>query len=98
MKTVAFTVMSVSELEEMIASTLGVAAHTIEMVANEEWSNDMDRAYYKCDGQLDEWEALSIKESLSDKQYKPYSALTWLNHLVSKGVLQPGNYLISISW
>ena len=97
MKTITYHVMDYYEFSELVANVLGVEAHTLEVVADEEWNNDSDYAY-SIDGELDAWEQKDIATNLAAGTYGGYMASTWLNYLCSIGTIQPGNYLITVSW
>lgn len=98
MKQVTYNVMTVFEFEELIAKVLGIVSHKVEVVANEEWSNDTDHSYTNCQGKMDDWDRKSISENISKKEYGQYGSYRWLNYLISIGTLEPGNYLITVSW
>jgi len=93
MKTLAFNVMSFNEFDELVNKNVPGAKGKYEYCAEEECSNDIDKAYVGVDGKLDEYD----RKELADGNLQ-YRSWPLFNLLVEKGVLQPGNYLIRVSW
>jgi len=67
------------------------------VVAEEEQGNGCSLDY-TLDGKLDKWELEAITEMLTTKRPKPFHTQALLNYLVSEGILEPGQYIIRISW
>jgi len=93
MKTLTFTVMGYHEFEELVNKNVPEAKGKYEYAACEECGNDIDKAYVGVDGKLDPYDRKELANG--NLQYRSWPLF---NLLVEKGILQPGNYLIRVSW
>lgn len=67
------------------------------IVSTEETGNDCSLDF-NLDGKLDQWEVQEIADMLRTKDCGTFKTRTILNYLVSEKVLEPGRYIIRISW
>jgi hypothetical protein len=68
-----------------------------ECVAYEEWGNDQDHSM-DIDGKLDSDDIKDIHEMMNRGKWKHWRTRALLNYLCSLGVIEPAEYLISVSW
>ena len=91
-----FIEMDYGELEDLIKKTYG---HTYEFVAEEELMNDVDKTYsLTAKTPLDEWEAKDMEEFKLTGKTKGWRTNTIMQDMINNDVLEPGEYLIHVSW
>jgi len=83
------------DIDNLLAQHFGFSEYSV--VAEEEQGNGCSLDY-TLDGKLDKWELEAITEMLTTKRPKPFHTQALLNYLVSEGILEPGQYIIRISW
>jgi hypothetical protein len=93
-KTETVNLVEVDDLERFIKEATG---HTYEIVPNEEWGND-EQHRIEVDGDLldfhqENWDA--FKSTGYQHQYRLQSIM---NGLCADGHLQPGTYVVNVSW
>jgi hypothetical protein len=84
-----------NDIERLIEDHFGFNEYNI--ACEEEVGNDTSLDY-DLDGELDEWDHKDIAAMLATKRPKQWRTRTLLNYLVSEKVLEPGQYIIRVSW
>ncbi len=87
--------MEYHELDELIQRTFG---HRYEVVAFEEWNNDSSHSWTFKVEKLSEYDQKTLDEFIISGKIKNWRTYVLVQHMVNTGVLEPGNYLIEISW
>jgi len=83
-------------LEKFIKGVLG---RGVELVAAEEWSNDSQYLYSGINGEFKwRWDKDNLKAFLDGGPASPGIVRLLLNHLCAIGEIDPGDYLITVSW
>ena len=96
-KTLTVKVVDYRKVNQVISEEFPNLSEPYNCVAEEEWSNDIERLMY-INGELDEHELRDIQEVLQTGKVKMYRTNTLLNYLCSQGKIDKGDYLIRISW
>jgi len=68
-----------------------------ELNAMEECNNYCWKKFI-VDGDVGEYDLKDINEMLETKKYKMYNTGTILNYLCKEGKLEPGDYMVDVSW
>lgn len=91
------TVFSVEyyDLDKFIKDEFGF--DEFEVVAIEELNNDSVKSII-VNGNLYEWDEKDIKNILESKEPKMYRTGLLMNYLCKIGKIQPGKYIIKVSW
>jgi hypothetical protein len=87
-----------TDVERFIDKEFGVGFDdTYELPCMEEKGNDvyMD---FDVDGELSEYELKEIEEMQQLKKYKQWNTRNILNYLCFQDKLEPGEYVVHISW
>jgi len=87
-----------SDLERFIDKEFGHSFNdTYDLPCLEEQGNDVYMEF-SVDGYLTEYDEKSIAEMIKTKTYKQWSTRNILNHLCKLGKLEPGEYMVDVSW
>lgn len=84
-----------SDLERAIEKHFGFKEYCIP--AAEEVGNDTSLTY-RIDGKLDPWELKDLEEMKACGGNKNWRTQMLMNALCADGILEPGEYVINISW
>lgn len=95
MNTVEVTILEYHELDALVQKNLGFGRY--EFVAVEMGHNDTDYYFPETTGALDEHEKEQI-EAWKNGKFVPNSTTAILDKLCSDGVIEPGNYMITVMW
>ena len=97
MKKIEVTTLDYYELDELINRTFFGDENVFEFVAHEEMGNDSEKLYQEIDGKFNKYDEEALNNFLSRKRihYKTFLAL---NELCRRKIIEPGNYLIEVSW
>jgi len=87
--------MGSKELEELIKKTYG---HPYDYTAQEGLGNDMEQTYKIEREPLNHWESEDIAVFKDKGQIEDCWTRTLLQDMVNNNVLEPGEYLIQVSW
>lgn len=104
MKKETFITMDYHEFDELVNKNLfpqflGNKYHAFyEVVAYEELNNDTVHSLSGIDGVFDEYDEELLREILATGKNMHYSAALLLNELCRRGIVEPGDYLIEVSW
>ena len=93
-ETVTYTQVDYSELEQFIFEVYGMH---IEIVADQELSNDTKSTYYIRKEVLYEGDAENLESWLSGN-YVPYMLNTLLTDMCNRELIEEGEYLVQVSW
>lgn len=98
MKTIKKNFIQVNDidLDESITDFLKSKGYDIlryESVAENEWNN-YSSYQFEIDGEIDEWD----KKSIDSNQWGELSMLGILNLMAKEGLIEKGDYLISVCW
>jgi hypothetical protein len=95
MKSVTKTVIKVNyfDLEEEVFAVFG---QRYEFVADQECGNDSDHTF-SVDGSVDKYEQAKLEEFRATGRSR-YLADALLNDLCRQGRIEPGSYIIHVSW
>lgn len=87
------------DLNAFINKVYGFPPGTYEVVASQEWSNDSSYTAYAQAGQLPAYIQSKLDKFKASKgQDSMYMLNTLLSDCVNQGLLEPGKYLIKVSW
>lgn len=95
MKTKTYNVMSYSEFDRLATYALG---RDYESIAFNEWGNGEDHARENVKGELMDWQLVKIAKFIAGAKMDYFGYGEVLEWLVMHGHLQPGNYMIEVSW
>ena len=74
-----------------------MAGGQYECVEYEDWGNDQDHSMV-IDGKLSEYKLKEIHKMISTGIWLHWNTHTILDYLCSLGIIEPAEYLISVSW
>lgn len=84
-----------SELEVMVKEVYGI---NYEYPCDMECNNDTSQTF-NIDGKIDDYHRMNIKEWLESNGTKGnYMGRELLNDLCANGYIEPGKYLVKVSW
>lgn len=83
-----------ADLEQLIEDTYG---HKIELVADQEWCNDTDHCVFIDKGPLDDHSKQQVGQFRRIGKHR-FAMYPLLQDMCNNGVLQSGEYLISVCW
>lgn len=88
-----------NDLNEFITQAYGLT-QPYEVVAEEEWGNDQSHTLLVEKRELDEDELEDIvtMEATKGKRIPSYTTSTLLDDLCNKGLIEPGEYLVRVTW
>ncbi len=81
------------DLDEFLSFHTG---RPYESCCMEEWNNDSSKEM-RIDGKLEDYQRRAVEKFINTGQGS-YLTRALLNHLCADGILEPGDYLINISW
>ncbi len=84
----------VDDLQRFIKESTG---HEYEIVPNQEWGND-EQHRFELDGKIEEWNLEDWNTFKSTGEQHRYRLGTILDGLCADGKLDPGLYVINVSW
>ena len=82
-----------SHLEDVVSEVYG---HQFEMAANEEWSNDSAHEF-TVTPDVDEWDRGKVDDFVKGTEH-PNITGALLNDMCKRGLIEPGKYLVKVSW
>lgn len=95
MKQIQATVITYHELDKLVHTTWPERSD-FECVAEFEWNNDEE---HKCENvSEDDHDPIAFGDWLAKHKYSRVGEYQLLAALVEAGKLQPGNYIIEVSW
>jgi hypothetical protein len=71
--------------------------YSFEYVASEELSNDVSKSYYVSPEEPNEYDRKKIEEMKQGK-FAQFITCTLLCDLCHRGLIEPGKYIIDVSW
>lgn len=84
-----------SAIEDLIKAHFGIKDFSVP--CDEECGNDVSLEF-RLDGKMSDYDQRELADILSGRRRSGFRTRTLLNFLVSEGVLEPGKYLIRVSW
>jgi hypothetical protein len=88
-----------SDLNTFIDQVYGLEPGTFECVADQEWSNDSSYSVRAEGGLVDQYDQRDMDEFKASAGTRgSYMLKILLRDCVNAGLLQPGRYLIKVSW
>ncbi len=95
MKKVTYTEMSDREFDELVEATYG---HKYEFAPDVECGNDSSPRFSVKKGEItSDWDKNELAKFIETGECS-YFAHMLFNDLCDRGVLEPGNYLVNVSW
>jgi len=85
--------MGYEEFEDLVDKHIIKDGTHYEYVASEELSNDSTQSYNDINGTLDNFERQSL-----DKDDHGWKARTYLKRLCELGIIEAGDYVITVCW
>lgn len=88
-----------NELESIVRKHYGIDHNQYSFVATEECGNDTHHSFNVTGAApLRDYDQETIDEIKATGNVPEYSNLTIMQDLVNSGVLEPGEYLVDVSW
>ena len=94
-KRVSYLKVSYREIERFICKVYGIPHYNI--VATEEWSNDSQHRVRAEKGELDQWDLEKLDKVKSGRE-PSFSFRAVMTDLCNRDLIEPGDYLIDVSW
>lgn len=95
-ETVCYKQVDYYELDKFIQTAYGIKEFSC--VDDQEWNNNSKYTVWAEKEPLHDFDQKKLEEFLSGKSRPDYMLRTLLNDLCNKGLLEPGKYLIAVSW
>ena len=87
------------DLERFIDEEFGIGFREKFELAPIEETNNYSYKSFNVDGEMKySWDLKSINEMLQTKEYKHGCTRVILEYLCSQGKIEPGNYMVDVSW
>lgn len=95
MKKVTYIECEYHEIENLVIDHLGLEDYEFPCI--QESSNDTSHTF-RIDGKISKYDEEYLKKILSTKKATPFSNYILMNELCRRGVIEPGEYLVNVSW
>ena len=93
METIIYNVLDSNEFDELVNKHISEVKNKYEIVTFDECYNYTCKDFNNMNGEVNDYD----KEKIKNGKFN-FVSDSLLNMLISKGVLQKGNYLIKIYW
>ena len=91
---VCYTEVKYHDLDDFIQEVYG---HEFSCVADQEWNNDTKKTVWAEKENLALYDQVKLDEFVKEGKYN-FSLHVILSDLCNRGLMEPGKYLVSISW